>query len=111
MTFSGNEKAEFNCPLQSLELKSGESVNLSICRISVINENPEIYGTYAIWLNHNCLKQIVIGEGVDNLNSELSNNYWMKSSNWTIQNKKSDSIEYWLVIDDEVIREHSSPAE
>lgn len=117
VTFLGNEKAEFDCPLQSLELKSGESVNFSIGRISAINENPEIYGTYAIWLNKNCIQKILIEGDTDQSwvspisLPPLSLKYWTQSSNWIIQNKKSDSIEYWLVIDDEVIREHGTAAD
>ena len=102
-----NETKEMDSPLLSINLKCGESIKFTLYDPSeYITENPEIPNTYAIWLRQNCLNQILIVEDSEIKSSELSYDYWSKSSNWIIQNESQYSIEYWLVIDDEVIREY-----
>ena len=107
VTYLENEDKEIDCPLHSLSLKPGESVKFTYGEFGGnIITNPETTNTHAIWLRRNCLKQILIREDSEINNSELSYGYWSKSSNWIIQNKKSYTIDYLLIIDDEVIRNH-----
>ena len=47
-----------------------------------------------------------MGEDSEMNHLELPADYWSKSPNWVIQTKRIDWIEYWLIIDDEVIREY-----
>ena len=108
VSYLGNEEKKFYVyPSQSISIKPGESIKFEYIKLdNHLTKNPETYGTTAIWLRKNCLKQILIGEDSEILNSELSYEYWSNSSNWIMQNESQYSIEYWLVIDDEVIREY-----
>ena len=119
VTYIGKEDTEINCPLEWLRLEPGESIKFTSddTALFVSEKYPEFRNTDAIWLNQNCIKKILIGDNLDQsgdtpvCNEQLAPEYWSKSSNWIIQNKKSDYIEFCLVIDDEVIREHSVPAD
>ena len=105
--YLGNENKNVDFPLQSLCLNPGESIRFATFEFGEnLTINPETPDTRAIWLGQNCLKQVLIGEDSEMNHLELSSDYWSKSPNWIIQNKKIDSIEYWLIIDDKVIREY-----
>lgn len=110
------DETDINYPLEWVCLKPGESIQFTHEEVEMfVNKNPEYKFSGAIWIRKNCIQKILIGDNLDQsgeapvCDEKLSKGYWSNSSNWIIQNKKYDSIDYWLVIDDEVIREHSVP--
>ena len=108
VSYLGKEQTVLNnLPLQSLSLPPGESIVFTYPEYGEnLTINPETPDTRAIWLRQNCVKQILIGEDSEMNHLELPADYWSKSPNWVIQTKRIDWIEYWLIIDDEVIREY-----
>lgn len=113
ISYIGNESLLIDYPITTLNLKSKNSLRffeLSCYHVS-INKDPEKGGSAPLWLQNNCIEKILIVNDRENSEKEISVDYWSNPANWSKRNKKSTSVEYWLVIDDEVIREHSSPAE
>ena len=109
ISYVGNESDLIDYPIKSLNLNAGESLKfleLSYYHL-FISKNPEKGGSAPLWMQNNCIEKIIIVSDDKTTEREISVDYWSNPRNWIIQNKKYDSIEYWLVIDDGVIREHS----
>ncbi|MBD5196921.1 MAG: hypothetical protein HDS89_05655 [Bacteroidales bacterium] len=106
--YLGNESVLIDYPITLLNLRSGISIQFSEYDDNhlFVSKKPEKGGSAPLWMQNNCINKILIKDEDNSFKGEISVEYWSNPRNWIMQNKKYDSIEYWLIIDDEVIREY-----
>lgn len=94
------------------EIHSTGSITFSYLSNStgIFDKNHDKKHSRPLWLQHNCIRKIYVKSDND-YTVEIPVEYWSDSSNWIKQKEAWDLVEFTLIIDDEVIREHSSPAE
>lgn len=100
---NGYEKIEYY--KSPFELKPGESLMFShVQEYSTVRKNPR----NPLWRKDHLIDKILIGDGAESAQKEIPEDYWSNSSNWIMREKETEYVEYWLDIDDEVIREHGT---
>lgn len=110
ISFLQNSELKIDNTQTHITLKSGLALSFLDCvsLSAYVQKNPEDDGSFPLWLEHSCLRKIVVvGETEDGKERVIPVEYWSNRDNWIRQNKKKRYVEYWLKIDDSVISQES----
>ncbi|MDE7437218.1 MAG: hypothetical protein K2M93_01910 [Muribaculaceae bacterium] len=105
---NGSEKIDYY--RSPFELKPGESLKFSdIVELSAYVQKTPEHESRPLWLKDYYIDRILVGGDPDNAQKEIAEDYWSYRSNWSQQNKKKRYVEYWLIIDDDVVNNNYAP--
>lgn len=109
ISFLQNSELKIDNSQTLITLKSRQALSFLDCigMSAYVQKNPENDGSFPLWLEHSCLRKIVVGETEEGKERVIPVEYWSNRDNWIRQNKKKRYVEYWLKIDDSVISQES----
>lgn len=107
--YIGNETSSIPKFPSSIIIKPGAAVKFwESIELTGVVDIPENDGARPIWLEHNCLRKLIVENSEGEIVREIPVEYWSNRDNWIRQNKTKYYVEYWLKIDDSVISQESA---